>query len=72
MRRHWGRNRRRTKKDSYDIILLPGDGIGPEIMSATTSVLAALQKRCGFELKTTEALIGGRSPSRVLPGGMTQ
>mmetsp|Transcript_23209 Transcript_23209/g.55976 ORF Transcript_23209/g.55976 Transcript_23209/m.55976 type:complete len:407 (-) Transcript_23209:43-1263(-) len=48
-----------SKKDSYDITLLPGDGIGPEIMSATTSVLAALQKRCGFELKLTEALIGG-------------
>jgi 3-isopropylmalate dehydrogenase len=28
-------------------------------MTATKSVLAALQERCGFELKMTEALIGG-------------
>ena len=48
-----------SKKDSYDITLLPGDGIGPEIMSATRGVLDALTKRCGFELRTTEALIGG-------------
>jgi 3-isopropylmalate dehydrogenase len=48
-----------SKKDSYQITLLPGDGIGPEIMSATKGVLAALTKRCNFELHMTEALIGG-------------
>lgn len=48
-----------SKKDSYQITLLPGDGIGPEIMAAAKDVLAALTKRCGFELQMTEALIGG-------------
>ena len=48
-----------SKKDTYQITLLPGDGIGPEIMSACKDVLAKLQKRCGFQLEMTEALIGG-------------
>lgn len=48
-----------AKKDSYKITLLPGDGIGPEIMSVAKVVLSALTKRCNFELHTTEALIGG-------------
>lgn len=48
-----------AKKDSYDITLLPGDGIGPEIMTACKEVLGALTTRCGFELKMTDALIGG-------------
>jgi 3-isopropylmalate dehydrogenase len=48
-----------SKKDSYQITLLPGDGIGPEIMAATKGVLAALTTRCNFELQMTEALIGG-------------
>eukprot|EP00560_Eucampia_antarctica_P008791 CAMPEP_0197828298 /NCGR_PEP_ID=MMETSP1437-20131217/4891_1 /TAXON_ID=49252 ORGANISM="Eucampia antarctica, Strain CCMP1452" /NCGR_SAMPLE_ID=MMETSP1437 /ASSEMBLY_ACC=CAM_ASM_001096 /LENGTH=412 /DNA_ID=CAMNT_0043429467 /DNA_START=54 /DNA_END=1292 /DNA_ORIENTATION=+ len=47
------------KKDSYDITLLPGDGIGPEITAATKDVLEALGKRCGFTLNLKEALIGG-------------
>ena len=32
---------------SYSIAVLPGDGIGPEVMSATTEVLNTLQKRIG-------------------------
>ena len=48
-----------SKKDVYQITLLPGDGIGPEIMSSTKTVLSALQRRCGFTLEMTEALIGG-------------
>ncbi|KAL7464651.1 hypothetical protein ACHAXS_004990 [Conticribra weissflogii] len=48
-----------SKKDSYQITLLPGDGIGPEIMTACKEVLGALTKRCGFELQMTDALIGG-------------
>ena len=34
-------------------------------MSATTSVLSALQKRCGFKLEVTEALIGGAAIDAV-------
>jgi len=48
-----------SKKDSYDITLLPGDGIGPEITTATTKVLKSLTDRCGFTLNLKEALIGG-------------
>ena len=55
----------KSKKDSYAITLLPGDGIGPEIMSATKVVLSALTKRCNFQLVTTEALIGGAAIDAV-------
>jgi len=48
-----------SKKDSYSITLLPGDGIGPEITEATKLVLEALCKRSGFNLELKEALIGG-------------
>lgn len=48
-----------SKKDSYSVTLLPGDGIGPEITEATKEVLAALCKKCGFEIELKEALIGG-------------
>mmetsp|Transcript_33122 Transcript_33122/g.49365 ORF Transcript_33122/g.49365 Transcript_33122/m.49365 type:complete len:415 (-) Transcript_33122:349-1593(-) len=47
------------KSDSYSITLLPGDGIGPEITTATKEVLGALCKRCGFTMEMKEALIGG-------------
>lgn len=30
-------------KDSYDVMLLPGDGIGPEITAATVNALEPLQ-----------------------------
>jgi len=48
-----------SRKDSYTITLLPGDGIGPEITKSTTKVLAALTKKCGFTIELKEALIGG-------------
>jgi len=48
-----------SKKDTYHITLLPGDGIGPEIMASCKEVLGALTKRCGFTLEMKEALIGG-------------
>jgi 3-isopropylmalate dehydrogenase len=34
-------------KTSYSIAVLPGDGIGREVMDATLSMLQALEKRCG-------------------------
>ena len=54
-----------AKKDSYDITLLPGDGIGPEITTATKVALESLCQRCGFELNTKEALIGGAAIDAV-------
>eukprot|EP00539_Tryblionella_compressa_P007835 CAMPEP_0178755532 /NCGR_PEP_ID=MMETSP0744-20121128/12776_1 /TAXON_ID=913974 /ORGANISM="Nitzschia punctata, Strain CCMP561" /LENGTH=411 /DNA_ID=CAMNT_0020409583 /DNA_START=51 /DNA_END=1286 /DNA_ORIENTATION=+ len=48
-----------SKKDSYSVTLLPGDGIGPEITAATKVALQALCDKCGFSLELKEALIGG-------------
>jgi 3-isopropylmalate dehydrogenase len=46
-------------KSSYKVTLLPGDGIGPEILSACTPVLDAVAKKRGFSITYTEADIGG-------------
>jgi len=54
-----------SRKDSYTVTLLPGDGIGPEITAATREVLQALCKRCGFQLELREALIGGAAIDAV-------
>lgn len=48
-----------SAKSEYSITLLPGDGIGPEIMKATLPVLEAVSKKNGFSLKYQEADIGG-------------
>ena len=48
-----------ARKDSYDVTLLKGDGIGPEISAATISVLDALTARFNFKLAYNDALIGG-------------
>lgn len=41
------------------IVLLPGDGIGPEVVAQAVKVLGAVQKKFGVEFTTEEALIGG-------------
>jgi 3-isopropylmalate dehydrogenase len=41
------------------IALLPGDGIGPEVVAAARRVLEAVASRFGVELAFEEALIGG-------------
>lgn len=43
----------------YRITLLPGDGIGPEIMAVTVQVLKEVGKQNGLEFSFAEALIGG-------------
>jgi 3-isopropylmalate dehydrogenase len=47
------------KKDNYLITLLPGDGIGPEILAATVPCLDAIGKKNGFKFTFREADIGG-------------
>jgi len=47
------------KKDNYKITLLPGDGIGPEILNACVPVLDAIGKKNGFKFTFQEADIGG-------------
>jgi 3-isopropylmalate dehydrogenase len=43
----------------YNITLLPGDGIGPEIMAVTVEVLKVIGKKFDLQFNFTEALIGG-------------
>ena len=41
------------------IAVLPGDGIGPEVMEEALKVLDTVQKKFGFELAFTSADVGG-------------
>ena len=43
----------------YRITLLPGDGIGPEILAVTVDVLQVIAKQFALQFDFTEALIGG-------------
>jgi 3-isopropylmalate dehydrogenase len=43
----------------YRIAVLPGDGIGPEVMAECLKVLAAVGQRTGHQFRTSEGLIGG-------------
>lgn len=47
------------RKDSYKIALLPGDGIGPEIISVAVNVLNSAGDRHGVSFDFIEADIGG-------------
>ena len=44
---------------SYKICLLPGDGIGPEIIAEGCKVLDAVGRKYGVSFDYTEALLGG-------------
>jgi len=44
---------------SKNILILPGDGIGPEIVSEAVKVLVCLQDVYGLEVDLDEALVGG-------------
>jgi 3-isopropylmalate dehydrogenase len=44
---------------SFKIAVLPGDGIGPEVMAEARRVLAAAQAKFSFSLEMTEARVGG-------------
>ena len=46
-------------RDSFDILLLPGDGIGPEVVGAARTVADAAAEHFGVELSYEERLIGG-------------
>ena len=41
------------------IVVLPGDGIGPEVTAQAVRVLQAVAQRKGHELRFTERLMGG-------------
>jgi 3-isopropylmalate dehydrogenase len=44
---------------SHNILLLPGDGVGPEVMEQAVRVANAVAGRFGFGLETDSRLIGG-------------
>jgi 3-isopropylmalate dehydrogenase len=43
----------------YNLVLLPGDGIGPEVVAQAVRVLEAVSRSSGAVFHTTEHLIGG-------------
>ena len=44
---------------TYNVVKIPGDGIGPEIVDATLTVLGATQERFAFDIEWTEVKAGG-------------
>ncbi|WP_437610388.1 3-isopropylmalate dehydrogenase [Erwinia sp. V71] len=44
---------------SYHIAVLPGDGIGPEVMAQATKVLDAIRQRFAMRITTSEHDVGG-------------
>ena len=46
---------------NFQIALIPGDGIGPEIVAEAKKVLDAICKKYGHEFKYKELLLGGAS-----------
>lgn len=52
-------NERLIMTNKYSIALLPGDGIGPEIMAVAVDVLNVVAQQCNIEFSFQEALIGG-------------
>ena len=47
------------EKKTYHIAVLPGDGIGPEIIREALKVLSAVSDRFGLSFQNHEGLIGG-------------
>jgi 3-isopropylmalate dehydrogenase len=43
----------------YNILVTPGDGIGPEVIDATRRVLGWFEAKRGFKANIEEALVGG-------------
>ncbi len=46
---------------AYRLLLLPGDGIGPEVMAEVRRILAWLEDRRGLAFEIAEDLVGGAS-----------
>ncbi|MBK9032565.1 MAG: isocitrate/isopropylmalate dehydrogenase family protein [Myxococcales bacterium] len=50
----------RSPKTTYDVVLLPGDGIGVEVAAEARALLEALAPKLGVALPVTEIACGGR------------
>jgi 3-isopropylmalate dehydrogenase len=44
---------------TFKIAVLPGDGIGPEVMAEARRVLTAIERKFALRFEMTEALVGG-------------
>jgi 3-isopropylmalate dehydrogenase len=44
---------------TQNLLLLPGDGIGPEVMAEVSRVIGVLNKKGKVQFKTEQALVGG-------------
>ena len=44
---------------TYRIALIPGDGVGPEVVAGAVSVLEAAARRFGFAFEWSELVVGG-------------
>jgi 3-isopropylmalate dehydrogenase len=49
---------------NFNITLLPGDGIGPEVVAEAVRVLETIASKCGHSFTFTERLMGGCSIDR--------
>ncbi|MBK4217560.1 3-isopropylmalate dehydrogenase [Paracoccus caeni] len=47
--------------DSYSLLILPGDGIGPEVMTEVVKVIDWLQANRGLSFDISHGLVGGSS-----------
>ena len=45
--------------NTYQLAVLPGDGIGPEVMTQALKALSAVESKFGFSTKLTECYVGG-------------
>ena len=45
--------------DSYSLLILPGDGIGPEVMAEVRKVIDWFQSNRGMRFDVSEDLVGG-------------
>ena len=57
---------------TFKIAVLPGDGIGPEVVAEGTRVLKAVERRFGHRFEFNEAIVGGAAIDKygvaLLPG----
>ncbi|MGB2325923.1 MAG: isocitrate/isopropylmalate family dehydrogenase, partial [Pseudomonadales bacterium] len=44
---------------THNVLVLPGDGIGPEIITEAVKVLEASKEKFGLDLTIDSALLGG-------------
>ena len=51
--------RRSTHGDNHNLLLLPGDGIGPEVMAEVKKLIAWMNRHGMGTFETEEELVGG-------------